>query len=389
MPLARLGLGLCLALSGVLAGETAAWAEPTATATSAPTGSEAVVVLVGAAGRDPELRPLLSELLERHGVRARISEQSGFGREELLHAAPSSGVFVFVVPGREGNVGLYFRAPDGERFLLRSVLLRAGFDDLGRELVGQVVETAVVALLESGAGLTREQAQLALSRDDSGAAPAAPGEAPASPTPPPPVRTAPKPVPQKRAATPLTELEGWLALRYGAVALGNELGVAHGPGLELGLGAKRSWLLRGRLSAERDFPHSFETSLIAAELTRVRLRFVVDAGLPLTRWQTLLLSLGIGQDRVNVKPTAPAGSDVAPVPAFADNAAMAQAELRYELALGVVRVAAAVGADFSLVETHYDVAHPIERERERVVRPWLVRPGAAMTLAFCPHWASF
>jgi hypothetical protein len=290
------------------------------------------------------------------------------------------------VPGREGNVGLYFRAPDGERFLLRSVLLRAGFDDVGRELVGQVVETAVVALLDSGAGLTREQAQQALSSDDSGAEPPArpsEGEGP---------RTVSPALPSKPASPPGTvgppiALEGWLGLRYGAVTLGSELGVAHGPGLELGLGLKRGWLLRGRVTAERDFPHSFETSLVAAELTRVRLRLAVDAGLPVTSLQTLLLSFGIGQDLVDVKPTAPAGSDVAPVPAFADNAPMAQAELRYEVALGLFRVAASLGADASLVETHYDVAHPTERER--VVRPWLVRPSAAMALAFCPRWASF
>src|SRR6188768_49752 len=118
MPPPRFGLCLCLALVGIAAVAMPARAQPAAETTSVI--SEATIVLVGAAGRDPELKALLSELLERRGVQTHISEQSGFGREQLLRAtAPGSGVLVFVVPGPGGNVGLYFRAPDGERFLLR------------------------------------------------------------------------------------------------------------------------------------------------------------------------------------------------------------------------------------------------------------------------------
>jgi len=386
MPPPRFGLCLCFALVGGVATATPVLAEPTAPAAMQPAASEAVVVLAGAAGRDPKLRALLSELLERRGVHARISEQNSFGRTQLLHgAAPGNGVLVFIVPGLAGNVGLYFRAPDGERFLLRSVLLRAGFDDVGRELVGQVVETAVASLLHSGDGLTREQAQLALTSDESATAaakphgPERPGQAPP--------RSRPKPASAPSHPRTTTTLEGWFALRYGVVALGRELGVAHGPGLELGLGVKRGLLLRGRVTLERDFSQSFETSRIAAELTRVQLRFAADAGLPLTSLQMLLVSLGIGQDRLDVKPTASAGSSVSPAAAFQDQAPVAHLEFRYEASLGRFRVAAALGADASLVETHYDVAYPTERER--VVRPWLLRPSASIALAFCPPWATF
>jgi hypothetical protein len=387
MPLPRFGLCLCFALAGVVATAAPLRAEPRAVAAAEPVASQAVVVLVGAAGRDPELQALLRELLERRGVHTRISEQNGFGREELLRAAtPASGVFVFIVPELAGNVGLYFRAPDGERFLLRNVLLRAGFDDVGRELVGQVVETAVASLLHTGDGLTREQAQLALSSDQPTSAPLAKAnrvEVPAGTV----ARAARKPAVAPSPPRPSTILEGWFALRYGAVALGTELGVAHGPGLELGLGVKRHLLLRSRLTFERDFPQSFETSRIAAKLTRLRLRVTADAGLPLTGEQLLLVSLGIGQDRLDVKPTAPAGSSVAPAAAFQDQAPVAHGELRYEASLARFRLAVALGADASLVETHYDLAHPTERER--VVRPWLVRPSASLALAFCPRWATF
>ena len=117
------------------------------------------------------------------------------------------------------------------------------------------------------------------------------------------------------------------------------------------------------------------------------LGFAVDAGLELTSRQSLLVSLGAGQDRVLVTPTAPAGSLVAPAPAFPDHAPVALAELRYEAWLGYFRVAAAFGADISLVKTHYDVEHTMERES--VVKPWSVRPSASLGLAFCPHFAAF
>src|SRR4051812_8373579 len=101
MPPARFGLCLCLALMGAATRAAPVHAQPAAETTSVV--SAAAVVLVGAAGRDPELKALLSELLERRGVQAQISEQSSFGREQLLRAAaPSGTVLVFVVPGSGG-----------------------------------------------------------------------------------------------------------------------------------------------------------------------------------------------------------------------------------------------------------------------------------------------
>ena len=387
MPHARFGLSLCLALSSVVLTLAVAQAEPASRADREAAGRNASIVLVGAAARDSELEALLGELLARRGVHASISKQDEFGREQLLHAEERSGVvLVFVVPGLDGYVGLYFRAPDGQRFLLRNVLLRGGFDDVGRELVGQVVETAVASLQHAGDSLTREQAQLALAKEAPATAPANPAEIAST------VRVparAPAKVAQPRSPqhARANALEGWLALRYGAVAFGARLGIAHGPGLELGLGLKRNYLLRGRMTFERDFPQSLGTSLVAAELSRTRWRLAADAGLPLTSRHFLLVSLGVGQDRLHVVPSTPAGSDVAPARDFLDQAPVALAELRYEAAFGPFRVAAVLGADFSLVETHYDVAHATERES--VVKPWLVRPSAGVALAFCPRLATF
>jgi hypothetical protein len=165
------------------------------------------------------------------------------------------------------------------------------------------------------------------------------------------------------------------------------LGLAHGPGLELGLGVSHGWLLRGRLIGEQNFAQTFATSAIAAEITSLRLRLGADAGFVLAPGHAVLVSLGIGQDRSNVKPEPAPGSTVRPAASFVNTAPVAHAELRYELGGRSLRIAASVGADASLLETHYDVAR--KSATERVAQPWLVRPSASLALAFCPHWATF
>jgi hypothetical protein len=394
-------LGFCLSLALCLAARTSpALAQPvgtesaSATTTPRPT-AKAVVILVSAAGRDLELRVLLAELLDRTGVSAEIVAQPQFGKEELLREATRDGaVHVFVVPGVAGNVGLYFRGPDGERFLLRSVLLRGGLDDLGREQIAQIVETAVVSLSIPGAGMTRAQASVAL--DD-----------PEAPNPEAPRADTPSNMRTKAAAQPSSEplvrarlppknadpsaagrvLEGWFAIRYGATSLGTPIGIAHGPGLELGLGARRGWVLRGRLTGERDFAQTLSTSLVTAELSSIRLRLAADVGVVVAPGHVLLASLAVGQDRIAVTPRATSGSSIAPAAAFSSRSPIAHAELRYEAGSASLRLGAALGADASLVETHYDVEHPTGRER--VVKPWLVRPTSSLTLAYCPRWATF
>ena len=208
------------------------------------------------------------------------------------------------------------------------------------------------------------------------------GKAPPSPAKEPP-RSKAKPATQIEAR-PSTALEGWLALRYGALALGTKLGVAHGRARRWGR-RKGRLLLRGRLTFERDFPQSLTTSQIAAELTRVRVRFALDAGLPLASWQTLLISVGAGQDRLSVTPTAATGSRVTPTAAFAEQAPVAQAELRYEAALGRFRIAATVGAD-----SHWYDDYDVTRGAERESRAPLARPAERqLGIGLLPRLAAF
>lgn len=359
----------------------------------------ALVVLVGAAGRDAELSALLRELLASRGVEPRISIQERFQTRELLQSesshdtsppsdhAPRDEVHVFIVPGEAGSVRLFFRAPDGERFLLRSVVLRSGFDDLGRELLGQIVDTAVASLLHSADGLTREQARAALGHDaepDADSHPAA-KQPPVGATTPQQAGARAQP---RGPVAGTAAIDGWFALRYGASMLGGELDPTHGPGLELGVSLEpRRSLFRVRVLGERDFRQTLETPLVAAELQTLQLRLQADAGLALTRGQHLLLSLGAGQERTSVKPLQRSGSNVAPASGFQNLAPVAHVELRYEVGGNWLRLATALGADVALVDTHYDVSRP--SGRTAVATPWRWRPTAAIAVAFCPRWATF
>src|SRR5450432_3310235 len=103
----------------------------------------AAITLVADAARSPELRSVLNELLERDNIDARFTERTRFGSGELLDAnSTERTVGVFIVPSGRGTARVYFRAPDGERFLVREVTLSSGFDALGRELIAQIVEAS-------------------------------------------------------------------------------------------------------------------------------------------------------------------------------------------------------------------------------------------------------
>lgn len=382
----RLACGLGLTSIGVPAWGQAEEADALTANARAPLRGRAVIVLVGTLGVDAELSALLRELLETSGMQVVLTTADHFERRDLLEARPSErAVYVFIAPATDGATRLYFRAPDRERFLLRRLPERAALDDVAREQIGQTVQTAVDSLWRSNEGLTREEARKALEVDDP--VPAGnPSIAPKS------VTSTPEPHaassrPRSHEADPALALEGWLALRYAATVLTSDLGPAHGPGLELGIGIAGSRLaLRMRGAIEDDFRQTKSSSLVSAELHSYRLRLGIDAGLGLGGAQRLLASLAAGQDRTRVSPIS-TRVGVVPSAAFIDAAPLGHAELRYELGSGVVRAAAAVGADLSFVDTHFDVEQ--KGERSRVLSWWLLRPTFGVALALVPRWQLF
>lgn len=340
-----------------------------------PSGSVASIIVIAEPGQSERLRPVLVELLDREGVRCELSEATHFDPNALFAGGPDDPrVLVFVVIDA-GRARLYFRGPGGDRFMLRRLALPRGLDEVGIELVGHVVSSSTRALLRTAEGLSREQASAEIERE------AAPSPSPSSES-----ESEPEPEPDSDSesepelpARP-SPLGAGIALRYAALAFGEDLGLAHGPGLELWGSYRGRVLLRLRGSAERWFAQSFAAEQVETSVQTFALRAVADVGLPLAGEHAFVFGLGGGVDLVRSEPRAAAGSDVRPVAESTRAVPTLRGELRYERAIGALVLAAGVLVDVSLADTHYDLLEA--GTRRRIVEPWLVRPGAALALGF-------
>lgn len=343
----------------------------------------AFITLVAGAARSPELRSVLNELLERDNIDARFAERARFGSSDLLDTSESEGtVGVFVVPNGRGDARVYFRAPDGERFLVREVSLNSGFDAMGRELIAQIVEASVVALLHSGVGLSRAQVKAAL---ESGADEAHEASAP-KPAVSRKIATepdlAPMPAPRK-----VVLLEGWCAARYAADWSGSALGIGHGPGLELGIGVRWRVLVRGRFTLEQDFPVGLSAGPIAARVMTSRWRTALDLGTAFGENSALALSFGVGQDASRIVPTTSRDPMVLPAAASREAPTIVHSEVRFESGTAQFQIALAAGVDVPLVHTPYDVDRGASAKQ--LAEPWPVHPNAALALAWRPRLGWF
>jgi hypothetical protein len=358
---------------------------------AAQSRERAVITLTAAASQSAELRGVLSELLERDAIEVRFAEQARFGSAELLRASSSDqAVEAFVVPGQSGRVRLYFRAPDGQRFLVRDVVLPSGLDAVGRELIAQIVDASVVALLRSEVGISRAQAKAAVEAAPVVAGETTPASAVAKP-PAPPART-PDPKPKASSSSPTPKqgslaVEGWLGARYAADWSGSALGGRHGPGLELGVAVRKNAFIRTRVVLERDFPVTLQAGPIDARVSTLRWRALVDGGVPVGRNSALALSVGAGEDRSHIEPTTSRSASVLPAGNFSEAPFVLHSEARFEAGWSAFELVLAAGFDIPLVRTPYDIDQG--SAAKQLAAPWPIRPGAALTLAFRPQLGVF
>lgn len=329
--------------------------------------SSVTVVLIGAVGESTKLRGLLVELLERQGVHPELEREPHFVPAHLLSGDESDrAAWVFVELVDQHAARLYFRGPHAERFLLRDLELRDGLDDLGCELIAQVVESSVVSILRSSAGISREQARAVLAERNGSSAPTADEhEAPVLPR------------------TGRAKLGAWLGVRYAGQWTGSDLGGAHGPGGELGIEWRSRAIFRGSLSAERWFAQAFVSPQIRANIQSWPLRLSIDVGRSAGSAQSWLFGVAAGVDVTRVEPGQNLDPTVTPTTARTRVVPVLRTAARYELGLGGWRMGLTAFADISPLDTHYDLQDK-SGTAQRVVAPWRVRPGLALVLAWCP-----
>lgn len=339
---------------------------------------EAVIVLVGEAGEDSELAEVVAELLMRQDVRPRIEKRPQFSPGELTAGGEDErAVWVFVVRESPAVARLYFRGPHAKRFLLRDLTVSAATDEVSHELVGQVVQSSVVALLRSSAGITRDEVRAELTRMHR-------------------VRVDDALRPDPSSSSP-SAWRGWVALRYGAQWAGADLGLAHGPGAELGLAWRRravrspeimtsdaspGVVLRARLVAERWFPQTITASELVATVQTFPLRGLLDLGWRTGGMHMLLVGLGAGVDVTTATPEAARSTSVALAAPRTHAVPVLRTELAYAVGGGPFRLVTTLYADVSAFATHYDLE--LVDGSQRLATLWPVRPGASLSIAWCP-----
>ncbi len=326
----------------------------------------AKIVLVGTLGEDEELVLLFRELLERQGVASSVTRASSFEREALFTDRDDGReVRVFVTLPGFYEARLYFRGPLGDRFLLRRLTLASGLDAIGREHLGQVVESSVAALLRSSEGLSREQATREIAREVEPRE--TPGARPARGAP----ERAPSPPPKR------VERELHADARYALSWPGGALGLAHGPGVLLGLRFRSRPSLGFELGAERFFSQTLTAGSVEADVQRTSLHALCELGLPFAGAHGMGLAFGPAIELSRIRPSA-GPVDVTLASPSTDTAPALRLELRYALGVGHVLFGAAALLDLGLVRSHYDLAEA--GVRRELAAPWLARPGAAVSI---------
>jgi hypothetical protein len=368
----RRGRALFAALALAVAGSRSAHAaETTPEAPSSPsTGDQrARVVLVAEVGAEPELPALIQELLERQHVDADIERTPRFDPDALFaeEIKGTLGVFIALRTPREAR--LYFRAPRGERYLVRKLSLPSGLDAVGRELVGQVVASSAEALLGDAEALSREQVSAELARET------------APPAPPPPAATPPHEAPpvsasnrDERGATSDLRVLG----RYSALWLGSDLGLRHGPGLGLGAHFGRTVVIGAELGGEHHFEQTFTTPEAVGHLRTDELHALFEGGLHLGTAGSATLAAG---PRLELADFRLESTDPTVTPASPSHRTKAglRLEARYEWTSHHVILGIAALLDLAFARTHYDLSLPTGTT-EQLASVWPVRPGATLSV---------
>jgi len=248
---------------------------------------------------------------------------------------------------------IYFSNWNAERFLLREVPLPEGLNELALETVGQVIASALSALLNDvHAGMSRAEITSALQPDT--------------------VKPEPEPEP-----APGPRLTSTWSLFYAMQTFAPEQSIEHGPGLLATLGPRvDGWRPGIWISAQYQLPETIDTGLIGVRLDTVALRAGLEVARPLGSRVSLSLRAGLGGDVIHIAPRK--GSSDPPTTlsperfswGYAGQVALATS---VRLDAGFALCAALI-ADADLDTRHYDVM--VGGVAMRAVSPWRVRPGA-------------
>jgi hypothetical protein len=371
-------IALVLELAGIASGLGAfgtpgltrgAWAADGAT----PAG-EVVLEIAAADARDSDaLAQVARELLGRLSIEVRASLVARVDLAAVVAPPRAPGAAdaplarVWIDWRLSGRATLYLLDTRRDRVLVRQVERPAGGEELAREELGHILETACEGLLAgSEVGVPRA------------------GVAPLLMPPPP---RAPAAVAESAPAAEGGPSRVQVALLYEAAALAPEAPLTHGPeaSVFVGLGARRARGWRWGLwsTAQLRAPvRAVDASGVGVDLESGALRAFLALERPLSERATARAGVGGGVDVVRARPEA-ATPDLAILePAFTRSFAVGRAALAVDLRLSArTWLVATLAADVDATGQRYAFSRS-GGGQELVLRPWVVRPAAAVGLAF-------
>ncbi len=195
----------------------------------------AEIVFVGVTENTARLAQIIDDLLRVHGIVARFEQRAQLTENDLLAQQQLTGperATVWILVPNSAAARLVFADYAHQRFLIREIPLLVGLDDFGRESIGQVVESSLLALLQGATEVSHAEVRTAL-----GPYLAASSETPGASEP-----RQSSPTPAEPAGSKSSQ-RTWcprLGLSYGLSLTGNSFGLQQGPGITSGLEFVRS-----------------------------------------------------------------------------------------------------------------------------------------------------
>jgi hypothetical protein len=324
------------------------------------------------------LEAIVRERLGNAGASANVRRERSVDPYALMVPPPAEvGVLahVWIDFSQKGRVVMLLLDASVERGLLRYVSRAAG-DEVAREEIGHVLQTAVEALMAGERiGLTREQLGLP--------PPPAPPPVSVHPDPPKPVvRILPAPDPQSapelHRAGPEPRERWWIrsGIDYEVGTFAEVAPVVHGPGVALETLRGRDgapWMWGLRLSGQWRLPVDAHAQTFVVRLQGWAVRAQATFTYALGRDWAVLSALGGGFDLTRVLPRATTRADSTLAPP--DTALFPTMRGAVGFAhTGPVRLSLWLACDVGLGGVHYEYLSR-DHVRARLFDPYPVRPG--------------
>jgi len=315
------------------------------------------VVIAGDDSQAAQMQGVAEELVQRLGVVTRIARAQHVEARDVIvprPAAPAAVARAWIDLTQPERATLYLVDEQWERILIRHVPETRGKEELTREEVGHILETAVDALLHgSRIGITREEARSSI--------------APSPPPPPPPARPA------------TVHFEG--GVYYAAQVFSTDAALTHGPLVSL-LAARDTGPHTGpvrpglMLTAQVRFPVEVDQNPVGVRIDSGAFRVLAVADRALGEKISLRLGLGGGVDLLHYAPRIESSAaSAAPDSTFLEPILQATGAMRVHLLREAV-LSAGLALDFAPTGSRYIAV--VGQETRVVLSELAVRPGVVV-----------